>query len=169
MQTIFYRLAIAGILLFIAGLVLADILFITRAPERQLQPQTTINPAPERQPQLQTTINPDCGWLVAISVWIDSNRNGVHEDGELPMPNVKLYYASSYLTRDRTESLPYVSDSSGQAKINVFPTGCFSHTYDVYPEVPSGYTVTTPLILRLTAPNSDFEQVGFGFAFDVPK
>jgi ligand-binding sensor domain-containing protein len=89
-----------------------------------------------------------------VFVWFDENANGVVDDGEKPIPRVKvgIGYPSAY------------TDQSGKASVGRF--GCDSNCWkreSIYVEVPQGFKPTTPIGVPLTGPDGKYQ---FGFALD---
>ncbi|MBI5880482.1 MAG: hypothetical protein HZB53_22755 [Chloroflexi bacterium] len=104
----------------------------------------------------------DCGWGSQVSAWEDVNENGVIDSGELPLSDVKIFFNSVGSPSDYQRG-PFATDSKGETRLSEFMPGCPSRSFEVYPEVPVGYRLTTPA--RQTSNGPGFrDALAFGFA-----
>jgi hypothetical protein len=101
----------------------------------------------------------DCGWRASSKVWLDENGNGLHDPAERPLENIWLRAVSA---SGWTDPRAWITDRNGEAALEIFPTDCDA-TYQVYPELPSGYRLTTPE--RQPAKNGRAEPLQFGLAY----
>jgi streptogramin lyase len=105
---------------------------------------------------------PDCMWVANSVAWIDENENGVRDASEPPFPGVTFYV-------DDVENLLEnvgrgVSDGYGEARLSVWLPGCPEATFEIYPDVPAGYRLTTPA--RRSADVREFDRTfEFGFTY----
>jgi streptogramin lyase len=105
---------------------------------------------------------PDCMWGGKAIAWIDENANGVHDASEPPFPDMKFYVDD---VENFFEKVGWgISDWYGEAEVSVWLPGCPEAKFEVYPEVPSGYRLTTPA--RLSADVREYDQAfEFGFTY----
>jgi hypothetical protein len=100
------------------------------------------------------TIIADCDWTALVSAWVDTNVNGERENGEPAFPGVKFFFnpidSSSQYQRG-----PFITNSTGETRPNEFMPGCPRMTFEVYPEVPTGYRLTTAPKQLASAPGFD--------------
>jgi streptogramin lyase len=105
----------------------------------------------------------DCIWQGVAQAWIDQNENGIWDSNEHPLPGI------SFFVDDVLNNLLQVADYAtsnlqGDARLLVWLPGCPDVKFEVYPEVPKQYHLTTPQ--RLTAPvTATAKALQFGFAY----
>jgi len=104
----------------------------------------------------------DCMWPGTAIAWVDVDADGIRDEGEPSLPGVRFYVDD---VRNGFEKVGEgVSDWYGEASFSVWLPGCPRVEFEVYPEVPAGYRLTTPL--RLSA--SRALEFGFGYLPGVP-
>ena len=96
----------------------------------------------------------DCAWSSSVKTWIDSNRDGLLNRGEPPLPGVEIH------VDDRGNQLvdvgwPAISHADGEVRLNVSIPGCEQTVFEIYVEVPAGYSPTTAVRLEV---NSDARE-----------
>lgn len=107
--------------------------------------------------------SPDCTWQGTAQAWIDQDENGIRSSYEPPLPGI------SFFVDDVLNNLPRVADYAtsnlqGNARLSVWLPGCPDVKFEVYPEVPMQYHLTTPQ--RLTVPITETAKaLQFGFAY----
>lgn len=104
----------------------------------------------------------DCVWPGTAIAWVDVNADGIRDVGEPPLPGVKFYIDD--VRNDLEKVGEGVSDWYGEASFSVWLPGCPRVEFEVYPEVPAGYRLTT--LSRLSA--SQTPEFGFGYLPGVP-
>jgi len=91
----------------------------------------------------------DCTWGEAVTTWLDENANGKRDAQEPLLPNVTIVFK-----RRIDDGVPYeervVSDQRGVASFFELMPGCPKVEFEVYPEVPAGFRLTTPSSLFIT-------------------
>jgi hypothetical protein len=108
-----------------------------------------------------------------VFTWLDSNANGQHDRGELPMGNIAVVLLDNgqYPSKQRFEGVHSktdfdgdgITDVDGLANLFVFMPGCKRRCWDGYSvalEIPVGYQPTTPIMYALENNDTKFE---FGF------
>jgi streptogramin lyase len=75
--------------------------------------------------------------------WIDENQNGVWDPGEKPLENV-LFYIDDVRNNYQKVGGRSISNLNGEAGLYVWLPGCPDASFEIYPEVPNGYKLTTP-------------------------
>ncbi len=96
---------------------------------------------------------PDCAWSGTAVAWIDKNKNGQREADEQPLPDVTFHVSDG-------ESV--VSDWKGEAVLMVWLPGCPEASFEVYPDTPANYALTTQNSLPSNARESE-RAYEFGF------
>jgi len=107
---------------------------------------------------------PDCSWGSTAVAWIDANANGLYDKGEQPLPGVE-FHIDDILNHSSDVGRPAsIDNSKGEASLAVWLPGCPSATFEVYPDIPTGYHLTTKPKL-----SADVRQFGrmleFGFTY----
>ena len=103
---------------------------------------------------------PDCIWSGTAVAWIDENQNGQYDTNEQPLPNVVFHIS------DGENS---TSNWKGEATLNVWLPGCPEANFEVFPEIPNGYSLTTTSKLPSSARESNqVFQFGFNTLSGVP-
>ena len=108
----------------------------------------------------------DCGWGSSAKAWIDVNENGIWDADEPPLPGVKFWVDNTQAQHMNT-GFGGKSNSKGESTLFVgFGSGCGLIDYSVYPEIPTGYRLTTqsPLSVR-GMPGADYGPYFFGFTY----
>jgi ligand-binding sensor domain-containing protein len=104
----------------------------------------------------------DCGWSTQVSAWIDANSNGMRDAGELPLPGVNFFFNNANGSSQYRRG-PSVSNSKGETRLYEFMPGCPIVTFEIYPEAPAGYQLTTAPRQTSRGPG-DGDSFSFGFA-----
>ena len=100
-------------------------------------PIPTLTPAP---------IAPLCDafWTVTAKVWVDANGNGLWDIGEQPLQGVEVWAKETPSTHGNRDKLTWsLSDSNGEAELDLFLAGCPKVTVEISATVPAGFHVTT--------------------------
>jgi hypothetical protein len=85
----------------------------------------------------------DCAWFGIARAWLDQNGNAVWDEGETPLSNVTMHI-DDVLNSIRKVGGRTASDATGEAPLSVWLPGCPAvEGFEVYPEVPRGYRLTT--------------------------
>ncbi len=84
----------------------------------------------------------DCAWHSSAKAWIDSNRDGFLNHGELPLRNVAIH------VDDVENNLidigwPAITDQFGDVQLNVSIPDCSNSVFEIYVDLPEGFHVTT--------------------------
>jgi hypothetical protein len=134
------------------GINVAIALIIFLAGCGPVTPFAPAMPTETVEPMLTETVEPtptypavfsDCGWDGIGFVWIDQNGDGEYQEGEQPIPDVPV------LIDDTLNGLTDVgkkatTSSKGEANLSVWLPGCPDVDFEIYIQVPDGYTLTTP-------------------------
>jgi len=101
----------------------------------------------------------DCGWNHQVVVWLDMDADGVRDEDEVPMPGVVVHAEEV--------NLGYLHGAQpvnwqGEYRFDVFLSGCPDVSFEVYPEVPEGYRVTTAA--RVKDPDQETDSL-FGLTY----
>lgn len=102
----------------------------------------------------------DCIWTGNAVAWIDENRNGIKDAGEIPLPNVQFLVDDMHNEYTNVAS-EVVTDKDGKAILFVWLPGCPRVKMEVYPIVPQGYELTTSPRLK----NTKDKLYEFGFVY----
>jgi putative multiple sugar transport system substrate-binding protein len=95
-----------------------------------------------------STLEPMCdaGWLAVAKAWLDVNADGVWDSNERPLQGIRFYLdvrKEQGQSVHREKAMRAVSDDSGVARL-IGRGGCPKQVvWDVYPEVPASYNLTT--------------------------
>jgi hypothetical protein len=108
-----------------------------------------------------TGCSADCIFAGTAKAWVDRDKDGVWDPDEPPLSGVRFFIddVKNKITNVGDES---VSDEAGEASVYVWLPGCPSVRFEIYPEVPSGYILTTAP--RLPAREADKGPFSFGFS-----
>jgi hypothetical protein len=103
----------------------------------------------------------DCFFAGTAKAWVDKDRDGRWDPDEPPLSGVRFFVddVKNDIVNVGDES---VSDDTGEASIYVWLSGCPSVRFEIYPQVPSGYTLATSP--RIPAREKDEGPFLFGFA-----
>lgn len=125
-------------------------------PNPNLRPTITPPPVPTSQqllsppPTLIPTLTPtpivmcDNFWTVTAKVWVDANENSLWDIGEQPLQDVEVWAKETPSTHGNRDRLTWsLSDSSGEAELDLFLAGCPRVTVEIFASVPGGFHVTT--------------------------
>ena|GEM_PF-3569521 len=104
----------------------------------------------------------ECLWTAKGIAWVDTNEDGVRDEGELPLCGVRFHVDDVWNHYDDV-GRGGMSNLDGEASISVRLPGCPKVRFEVYVEVPPGYRLTTAK--RLPANRTEPDQVfAFGLA-----
>jgi ligand-binding sensor domain-containing protein len=98
---------------------------------------------------------PDCIWSGTAVVWIDENQNGQFEASEQPLQNVVFHVSDGGSS---------TSNWKGEATLSVWLPGCPQANFEIYPEIPNGYKLTTSA--SISADARDLNKI-FEFGFNT--
>ena len=86
----------------------------------------------------------DCAWYSSAKTWVDSNGDGLVNDGEPPLGKVEIHI-DDVKNQIMDAGWPTVSDKNGEARLNalVVMLGCSDVLFEVYADTPEGYRITT--------------------------
>jgi hypothetical protein len=84
----------------------------------------------------------DCSWQASARAWIDLNGDGLPDQGEPPLTDVRIHV--SHL-QDRLVNLsgPAMTDQEGEVQFDFSMPGCPDTLLEIYADVPEGYRLTT--------------------------
>lgn len=84
----------------------------------------------------------DCAWHGSAKAWIDSNADGLVNNGEPPLSKVEIHVDD---LQDQLVNVGWTTttDKNGDAWLNVLMPGCSDLLLEVYASVPEGYRMTT--------------------------
>ncbi|MBN2500434.1 MAG: hypothetical protein JXB38_06660 [Anaerolineales bacterium] len=102
----------------------------------------------------------ECAWSGTGRAWIDTNQNGVWDEGEDPLPGV-MFSVDDVRNGDE-KVITAQGGENGAVKLVIELKQCPSVAYAVYVEVPQGYRLTTPERLVDERMTNDAEFL-FGF------
>jgi hypothetical protein len=103
----------------------------------------------------------DCFFAGTAKAWVDTDKDGIWDPGEPPLRGVRFFVddVRNDIANVGDES---ISDEAGEAPVYVWLPGCPRVRFEIYPEVPSGYVLTTAP--RLPARGTDEGPFFFGFS-----
>lgn len=108
----------------------------------------------------EVVTGPDCVWEINAYVWLDENANGIEDEGEEPLPGIKV----NAVTSRGSHVTSATSGAVGRAILHSWIPCQYDWAFQVYPEIPPGHRLTTasPVV------SSWIEQadVQFGFIRD---
>ncbi|HEX8990351.1 MAG TPA: two-component regulator propeller domain-containing protein [Anaerolineales bacterium] len=104
---------------------------------------------------------PDCIWSASVVAWIDENHDGQHQPDEPLLPDVVFHVNGVNFHANNADQAE--TNANGEARLHVWLPGCPQESFQIYPDVPSGYTLTTQG--RATADVRESDKV-FEFGFD---
>lgn len=109
----------------------------------------------------------DCDWYGKVFTWIDVNEDGVFQQGEPPLPGVNLVVND---IRNKYGGVATgVTNSKGEAKLDVFLPGCPDVEFEIMTDVLAGYRLTTAGSQSAKDYESDRTfQFGFTYLPGVP-
>ena len=84
----------------------------------------------------------DCAWHSSAKAWIDANRDGRVNQGELPLDNVVIHIDD--IANELVDiGWPAVTDEHGDVLLNVSIPNCSNSVFEIYADLPQGFRVTT--------------------------
>jgi hypothetical protein len=84
----------------------------------------------------------DCAWHSSAKAWIDSNEDGLVNDGEAPLRDVEIHI-DDLENQLFNVSWPVITDQSGTVPFSVPIPGCSDTVFEIYVDIPEGYHMTT--------------------------
>jgi len=114
----------------------------------------------------------DCTGQGSARAWIDSNADGRINPGEPPLSDVRIHVdnVQNQLADVGGISSPAITGQDGQVQFNLSIPGCSNTLFEIYVDIPEGYSITTRPRIEI---NSDiWESQGtkpvyyFGFKSD---
>ncbi|MDQ3930652.1 MAG: hypothetical protein M3328_16095 [Chloroflexota bacterium] len=117
---------------------------------------TPMSPTPAATP----IVFADCIWAADARAFVDENANQSWDTTEIPLAGVNFYVDDTLNNFDKVSD--GVSDKTGYAMLSVWLPGCPDVEFEVYTEVPEGYTLTTPGRIKALDLASE-EPFTFGF------
>lgn len=103
----------------------------------------------------------DCLWSGIGFVWIDQNGDGVYQNGEQPVPDVPVFVDDTH-NRYTDVGNKTKTSLSGDANLSVWLPGCPDVEFEVYIQIPSGYTLTTQPRIKVGGSENRFS---FGLTY----
>lgn len=104
----------------------------------------------------------DCAWSGTAHAWLDENGNGSIDRDEPSLSNVPFFVDDTL--NDFKKTGLAISNLQGDAHLHVFLAGCPDAAFEVYPELPAGFKLTTRE--RISADyKSDRNSFLFGFTY----
>jgi hypothetical protein len=86
----------------------------------------------------------DCGWQSSAKAWVDSNEDGLVNNGELPLSDVEIHVdVANRLADEGGVGWSAITDKNGDVQLHVSIPGCSDTVFDVYADIPEGYRITT--------------------------
>ena len=84
----------------------------------------------------------DCAWHSLAKAWVDSNRDGLVNQGEQPLRDVEIHVddVENHLI---DVGRPAITDQDGEAQLNVSISNCSNSVFEVYANFPEGFRITT--------------------------
>ena len=84
----------------------------------------------------------DCTWQGSARTWLDSNRDGMVNEGEPPLSDVGVHI-NDLENRLLHVNWPAITDEDGDVSFNVSIPGCSNTIFEIYVDIPEGYHITT--------------------------
>jgi hypothetical protein len=84
----------------------------------------------------------DCAWHSSAKAWIDSNRDGLVNNGELPLRNVVIHI-DDVANNLIDVGWPAITDRYGHVQLNVSIPDCSNSVFEIYADLPEGFRMTT--------------------------
>jgi len=86
----------------------------------------------------------DCAWHSSAKTWVDSNGDGLINNGEQPLSEVEIHI-DDVQNQLIDVGWPTITDRNGDARLNalVLMLGCSDVIFEVYTNAPEGYRITT--------------------------
>jgi streptogramin lyase len=110
---------------------------------------------------------PDCIWSGVAVAWIDEDGNGIRETNEPSLSEVMFFVddtLNGYERVGRGES-----NWHGEAEVTVWLPGCPEASFEVYPQIPEGYKLTTgSRIAADVRENGLTLEFGFDYLSGIP-
>ena len=96
----------------------------------------------------------DCAWHSSARTWIDSNADGMVNNGELPLSDVEIHIdVENPLADEGGVGWSATTDKNGDVQLKVSIPGCSDTVFEVYADIPEGYRMTTQPRIEI---NGDF-------------
>jgi len=84
----------------------------------------------------------DCTWQGSVRAWIDSNADGLLDQGEPPLNDVRIH-VDNVRNQLVDISWPAITDRNGEVQFNVSIPECSDALFAIYVDIPDGYRITT--------------------------
>jgi hypothetical protein len=86
----------------------------------------------------------DCAWHSSAKTWVDSNGDGLLNNGEPPLGEVEIHI-DDIQNQLIDVGWPTITDKNGDARLTalVLMLGCSDVLFEVYANTPEGYLMTT--------------------------
>jgi hypothetical protein len=84
----------------------------------------------------------DCAWYSSVKTWIDANGDGLLNNNEPPLGDVKIHI-DDVQKQLIDVGWPAITDQYGEVQLNVSIPGCSDTVFEIYAETPEGYRITT--------------------------
>ncbi|SRR6266498_1162990 len=84
----------------------------------------------------------DCAWHSSARTWIDSNGDGLVNNGEPPLNNVEIHIDD---VENQLVNIgwPRITNKHGDVQLNALIPGCSDTLFEIYADTPEGYRMTT--------------------------
>jgi len=103
----------------------------------------------------------DCSWDTIAQAYVDDNRNGARDPGEVGMAGVMVAVVDS---KGNSRGSSWESNAAGNAQIAFFVSCSERSQFMLSAKPPEGYLLTTPE--RIDAGSESGMVFSFGFASD---
>jgi hypothetical protein len=84
----------------------------------------------------------NCAWHSSAKTWIDSNGDGLVNNGESPLSDIKIH-VDDIENQLFDVSWPAITDRYGNVQLSVSIPGCSDTVFEIYVDIPEGYRITT--------------------------
>ncbi|HEX2996937.1 MAG TPA: hypothetical protein VHP14_19095 [Anaerolineales bacterium] len=87
----------------------------------------------------------DCAWHGSARTWIDMNADGLVDHDEPPLVDVNIHVddVTSQLVPVRDPGWTASTDKDGDVQFNIPIPECAGTSFEIYPDIPTGYRLTT--------------------------
>jgi Two component regulator propeller len=90
----------------------------------------------------------DCGWGAQLLTWVDTNENGVWDEGEQPVEGVHFQVNDIFNNYTDVGRIA-ISDWNGKAGTSVWLPGCPSAKFEVLAILPEGYAFVSDPVVQI--------------------
>jgi hypothetical protein len=84
----------------------------------------------------------DCAWHGSARTWLDTNGDGLVNNGEPPLSDVEIHI-DDIQKRLVDVGWPAITNNNGEVQFNVPMPKCSDTIFEVYVHAPDGYRITT--------------------------